>query len=213
MTNSKPSSLPSPPIWQAEKHLQSGDRIWILTDVQSYGSSYYPWSDPQALFRIGVYDLRTRKVGLANFGRDLAFALLKASLPPPPWKMPLPCGVAIHRVGHDHEPKGRYLVSVKPVPIEPEWYSVLPGAMRMFFQTAHCANSELGMWDDLVARAARENAIESVALRKTVPFSAGDIRTAIGDPEAEVTSVLQKLVDDGKLLVSGQKRGTRYRLA
>jgi len=53
----------------------------------------------------------------------------------------------------------------------------------------------------------------SRSLRKLIPFSSGDIKIAIGDPEANVTSVLQKLVADGKLLVSGKKRGTKYRVA
>lgn len=124
-----------------------------------------------------------------------------------------PCAVAIQREAHDGEPKGRYLVAAEPVAIEPEWYAVLPGAMKMFAQTAHSPNSSPGMWDDSVARATKDDAIESAALRRITPFSAGDIRTAIGDPEADVTSVLQKLVANGKLVTWGQKRGTKYRVA
>lgn len=58
------------------------------------------------------------------------------------------------------------------------------------------------------------DAFQRAAIGKTIPFSAGDIRRAIGDPNAEVTSVLQKLVADGKLLPpTGKKRWTRYRVA
>jgi hypothetical protein len=70
------------------------------------------------------------------------------------------------------------------------------------------------MWQDVVARAAPESAIEQAALSKTVWFSAGDIRRAIGDPQAEVTRVLKNLVLEGKLLPpTGKKRGTKYRVA
>jgi hypothetical protein len=122
-----------------------------------------------------------------------------------------PFAVELHRQAHDGEPKGRYLVHAERVAIQPPWWSVLPTAFRMFDRTAHCPNSAQAMWDDLVARAARENAVEGAAMRCTAPFSAGDIRAAIGDPKAEVTCVLQKLVADGKLASWGKKRGTKYR--
>jgi hypothetical protein len=75
-------SLPTP-YWQDEKHLVSGERFWILTGIQMYHSPYYPWSTAQQLFRVGIYDLNTQHVGLAHFGRDIAFALLKAGAAPP----------------------------------------------------------------------------------------------------------------------------------
>jgi hypothetical protein len=201
------------PQWQEEKHLQSGDAFWILTDVQSYVSSFYAWSDPQQLFRVGVYDLKANRVGLANFGRDTAFALLKAGLPAPPWDRVAPSGIVLHRASHDGEPKGRYLVSAESIPIQPSWYGILPTAFAMLDRTAHHPSFTPGAWNDLVARAARENAIERAAMGSSVPFSAGDIRAVIGDPGADVTSVLKRLVAEGKLTVSGKKRGTKYRRA
>jgi len=200
------------PHWQDEKHLRSGDCVWILTDIQSFESSYLPWSKPQDLFEVGIYDLETQKVGLARFGKDLAYALIKLGLPPPPWDRVAPFAVALRRQAHDGEPKGRYLVSAEEIPVQPQWWGVLPTAFKLLYRTPHCPNSKPGMWDDLVARATRENAIEQYALRRLVPFSAGDIKIAIGDPKADVTSVLQRLVADGKLASWGKKRGTKYRV-
>ncbi len=98
------------------------------------------------------------------------------------------------------------------MPVEPAWWSVLPRAFKLFDASTHRPNFTPGMWDDLCARASKEIAIEHTALQSAVPFSAGDMRIAIGDPEADVTPVLQRLVADGKLLVSGSKRWTRYRV-
>ena len=120
MNTSSPSAVP-PPAWQPERHLHSGDRIWFLTDIERYTSSYYAWSVPQELFRAGVYDLATGKIGLVVFGRDIAFAFMKIRLPPPPWKQPTSFGIELHREGHDDdEEKGRYLVQARLVPLEPD---------------------------------------------------------------------------------------------
>jgi hypothetical protein len=194
------AQLPPPSIlWQPEKHLRSADRIWILTDLQAYDSRYLPWSKEQ-LFRVGILDLETDHVGLAHFGRDLARAMVRALVPPPPWLAPMPFGLLLHRRPHDKEEKGRYVARVELLTLEPELWSIVPAATKMFDRTAHSPNSAPGMWQDFVARAAQENAIEAAALRKTIPFSAGDIRTAIGDPDAEVTTVLKRLVEEGKPL-------------
>jgi hypothetical protein len=214
-----PPSPPQPPsatvVWQNEKHLQSGDRVWILSDVESYSSSYYPYSEPQELFKVGVYDLASEKIGFATFGRDIAYAMMRAKLPPPPWKQSMPFGIAVRRLLHDDgEEKGRYVVKVHQVPITSSLLSVVRVAKKKFAGTIHCANSTFGMWDDLVSRAAKENAIEAAALSMVGPFSAGDVRAKIGDPDAEVTYVLKRLVLEGKLLPpTGRKRGTRYQVA
>jgi hypothetical protein len=215
MTTPSPTQPPpSTPTWQLEKHVQSGDRIWILTDIENYSSSYYSYSQPQELFRVGIYDLRTQHVGMANFGRDIAQAMMRAKLPPPPWKQPLPFGIAVQRLSHDGEEKGRYVVRVQLLDIDPALLAVVPAAKKKFAQTAHCPTSAPGMWDDFVKRAAKENAIEAAALSMVGPFSAGDVRAKIGDPDAEVTSVLKRLVLEGKLLPpTGKKRGTRYQVA
>jgi hypothetical protein len=47
--------------------------------------------------------------------------------------------------------------------------------MALIFAYALRLIDAQGTRDDLVARAARENAIEQAALRKTIPFTAGDI--------------------------------------
>jgi hypothetical protein len=46
------------PQWQSEKHLQSGDRVWILTDVQSYQSSAgsQPHGTSRTVFFAGSWD-------------------------------------------------------------------------------------------------------------------------------------------------------------
>ena len=106
---------------------------------------------------------------------------------------PLPFGLALHRLPHaEKEEKGRYISTVEHLPIEPELQCILAPAMKMFDRTPLSPNSMPGMWDDFVARGAQERAIEAAAMRKAVPFSAGDIRrTAIpGDPgRQKVTSV------------------------
>jgi len=202
------------PTWQAEKHLQSGDRVWILTDVEAYSSSFYAWSEPQELFRVGIYDLRTQHVGLANFGRDVAYALTRAGVPAPPWRDPLPHGVELHRISHDGEERGRYVTTVTLIPIDAKVMAAVPAVKKVFAGTGHRPNATPGLWSDLVLRAARENAVQAAALAMVGPFSAGDVRKKLGDPEAEVTSALKRLVREGKLLPpTGKKRGTRYLVA
>ena len=207
------SPIPTP-AWQPEKHLQSGDRVWILTDVECYESRYLPWSEPQELFRVGIYDLASQRIGFANFGRDIAFAMMKAGLlPAPPWKQPLPFGVALHRQPHDGEEKGRYRGRVELLEIDPVFHGIVAGAKKRFSAEGHYPGCPTGIWDDLIARASRENAIESAALKMVGPFSAGDIKRSVGK-ELDVTSVLRRLVEEGKLLPpTGKKRGTRYEVA
>ncbi len=206
-------STTSLPSWQPEKRLQSGSRVWILTDVESYDFCFYDWSVPQESFRVGVYDLETTKIGWANFGRDIAYAMVKAGVQPPPWKEPLPFGIELHRDPHANgEGKGRFTGWVDLITLDPELVKVLPVALKNFAD--HRANATPGMWDDFVARARRDNAIEAAALSMVGLFSAGDVRKKIGDPNADVTPVLKRLVREGKLLPPvGKKRGTRYQVA
>jgi hypothetical protein len=195
--------------WQPEKRLRSGSRVWILTDVQSYDFCFYDWSVPQESFRVGVYDLETKKIGWANFGRDIAYAMVKAGVQPPPWKEPMPFGIELHRDPHANgEEKGRFTGWVDLIILDPELLAIVPIAMKKFAD--HRPNSTPGMWDDFGARAAEERAIELAALGMVGPFSAGDLRRKLEDPKAKVTPVLQRLVREGKLLSSGKKRGTRY---
>lgn len=54
------------------------------------------------------------------------------------------------------------------------------------------------------------NMIENLAAEK--PISNADVRSATGLDRAEVRSLLASLVRDGRLLQTGQRRGTRYRV-
>ena len=90
----------------------------------------------------------------------------------------------------------------------------MPVAKKKFAFAGHSLNATPGICDELVWRAARENAIEAAALAIVGPLAAGDVRAAIGDPTADVTPVLQRLVEEGKLLPpTGKKRWTRYAVA
>jgi hypothetical protein len=204
---------PQPPIldWQPEKHLRSGDRVWILTDVESFESCYLAWSPPQQLFRVGIYDLATKKIGFAVFGKDLAYAILKAGIAAPPWSSPAPFGIQLHREAHDDDEKGRYRATVELLPIESVVAGVVAeGRRALASDSEHTPNALAGMWSELAQRAASENAIETGILGMFGPFSAGDVKKAIGDPDADVTPVLQRLVKEGKLLPpTGKKRWTR----
>jgi hypothetical protein len=202
------------PVLQNDKHLRNDDSVWILTDVEAYDSSFYGYSDPQLLFKVGVYDLITKRIGFATFGKDMAYSMLKAGLAPPPWKTPQPLGVTLHRHAHDDEPKGRYLTTATLVPIEPLLHSVVAPARAIFVAMKHWPNAYLGIWEEQEKRATRDNAIECAVLQIVGLFSAGDIRKACGASAAEVTLALKKLVAEGKLLPpTGTKRGTKYRVA
>jgi hypothetical protein len=205
------SSNPSPRTidWQPERHLRSGDHFWIITDIQVFTSSYFAWSPPQQLFKVGIYDLTTERIGLATFGRDIAYAILKAGITPPPWSSPAPFGIALTREGHDRGAKGRYVTTAAVVPLDPGLMRIVPEA-RKRIATQHYPNAVPGVWSDLVFRAAREKAIESAALGMVGLFSVGDIKKIVGK-DVDVTPVIQRLAEEGKLLPPiGKKRGTRY---
>lgn len=209
-----PSSPPNViPSWQPEKHLQSGDRIFIVTDVERFTSKYYGWSTPQKLFRVGIYDLATGRIGYANFGRDIASFMMKAGLPAPPWTRPMQFGVAVYRASHDGEPNGRFRGRVELVQLEPAIASIGPIARKLFSRGSSTPNAVPGMWQDLEDRAREENAIEAAVRGMAGSFSAGDVKKIVGK-DVDVTPVLQRLVAEGTLLPpTGKKRGTRYRHA
>lgn len=201
------------PTWQPEKHLHSGDRIWILTDIERYGSRFHPWSEEQKMFRVGIYDLGTRCVGLAHFGRDIAFEILKAGVDAPPWNAPLAFGIELHRDAHEHNEGGRYRGRAILLDLPPEAVALGQAARKMLAGATFSPNAVPGMWKDLEVRATKERAIEAAveSMRGRGPFAAGDIRKIVG-PEADVTASLQRLVEDGVLLPpTGRKRGTKYR--
>jgi hypothetical protein len=198
--------------WQRDKHLRSGDRFWILTDVHSYEDSYYSTSEPQQLFRVGIYDLSTKAFGYATFGRDIARALLEAGMSPAPWASPLPAAIELHRAPHGPNPEGRFKVTATLLELPSDAAKVQQAARDIFrhFQT----NATQGMWNDLAASAARNRAIRSAvdSMRPKGDFSASDIKEIVGS-QVIVSPVLAELVEDGVLIQSGKKRGTRYRFA
>jgi hypothetical protein len=202
------------PSLQDDKHLGSGDSVWILTDVEAYESSFYGWSEPQLLFKVGVYDLATQKLGFATFGRDIAYSLLKAGLAPPPWTTPQAFGITLHRHSHDGEERGRYLTTVSLLPIEPALLAIVVPAGARFVRMKHWPNAYQGIWREQEERATQDNAIESACLGMSGSFRAGDVKKACGVPDANVTPILKRLVIEGKLLPpTGKKRGTRYQVA
>ena len=204
-----PTSLPD---YQPEKHLQSGDRVWFLTNIEKYESSYKPWSAPQTLFRAGIYDLNTGKIGVAHFGKDIALALLKIGRPPPPWTTPRAFAVSIHRRSHGNTSEGRFRVWAVRIDLDPNVLPLAQQAQRKLAREFSC-NAVQGMWRDLEAKAKEELAIEAAVKTMTGPFAMGDIKAIVGH-DVSVTPTLQRLVEDGILAPpTGKKRGTRYQLA
>lgn len=202
MTNAPPPATPS---WQPDKILSAHDRIWVITDVESDYSSYYPWSEPQELFKVGIYDLTTRKIGFARFGRDTAYALLKVGLAPPPWNAPLSFAVEIRREGADGEPKGRHPTQAVLTDLDASVVALAPMVMKVFAQLGHRPNASLGMWDDLDARAKKENATERAALSMSGIFKASDVKGIVGKT-INVSSSLRRLVEEGRLVMVSAKK-------
>ena len=195
-------------IWQAPKQLQAHDKVWFLTDVQRELSRFLPWSEPQELFKVGAYDLTTGKIGFVRFGRDIAFALRKLGLPPPPWKTAAPFAVELHRYHHVGREKGRYRTWASRIELDPALLPLAPEARRRFAREGHCPNSKVGMWDCFEVRASRENAIERAALSMAGVFKAADVKAIVGD--INVSPVLKRLVEEGRLVPASPKT---YRVA
>ena len=152
---------------------------------------------------------------MRHWAGDIAYAILKADITPPPWSVAQPFGFALYRPAHDDEPKGRYLTTATLVPIEPTLHAMVAPARAMFVVMKHWPNAYPGIWQKEEERASRENAIEAAALRMTASFGAGDVRkvSAIDDAHM-ITRVLKRLVAEGKLMPpTGTKRGTTYRVA
>lgn len=200
MTN---AASPSPrtqtvPAWQPDKMLGAHDRVLFLTGIERESAAYLPWAEPQELFKVGVYDLATNKIGFARFGRDIAFALLKAGIAPPPWNAPQSFGVEIHRAGHPGENKGRQYTWATLIDLEPTIFAVAPIARRTLLSVGHYPNVPRGEWSDLEERARSELAIEAAALSMPGVFKASSIEEKIGD-DPRISSVLQRLVRERRL--------------
>ena len=197
---------------QPARHLASGDRVWILTGVECFDSAFYPWSTSQRLFRVGVLDLATNELRLCTFGRDIASAMLKAGLPPLPWKSPQKFAIELHRRSHGPNSKGRYITTVSLVEVEPKLQAVVPVAKKAFADL--CPSAQADEWNECGERAERDKRIETAALTMTSPFTMKDICTATGDSHNNVVTVIKRLVREQKLVPPvGAKRPQKYEVA
>lgn len=207
MTKNKPL-----PPWQDARRLASGDRTWILTDVEECSSSFLPWSKPQRLFKVGAFDLRSKCLGFFTFSLDDVRGMLRAGIPSAPWAAPQTHGIEITRLAHDDgEEKGRFVVTVDLLDVPPELQAIASVAKNAFWHAAHTPNATPGMWKDLVDAVDREQRIEAAALGMTGLFTASDVQAIVG-VGVNVLAVLKKLVKGEKLQRFGQTRGTRYRV-
>lgn len=193
-------------LWQQEKMLHAGDRIVILTDVQTVWSRYYDYSPEQELFRVGCFDARSGAIGFFKFGRDLAFDLIMGGVAVAPWgTSALPIGVEVHRRSHGNHAEGRFRGKVSVFKVEPDVLAIVPEARRRFRQEGHFPNATIGMWAKLEARAKSELAIEVAALARIGVFKAEDIRAIVGD-DKRISRVLRRLVEEGRLTPVSPKK-------
>lgn len=204
--NASPSpSTHTIPAWQPDKMLGAHDRVLFLTGIEREFSAYHPWSKHQELFKVGVYDLATGKIGFARFGRDIAFAIIKAGIAPPPWSAPQPVGVEIHRAGHPGENKGRQHTWATLIDLDPAVLAIAPLARRRILSEGHHPNLPLGSWADLEERAKSELRIEAAALAMPGTFKASDIKKIVGD-DKRISRVLRGLVREGRLTPVSAKK-------
>jgi len=202
---------PPKPPWQAEKRLSSSDKIWILTDIETHSSSFRPGSAEQWWFKVGAYDLRTNCIGFIRFSIDDVRGILRAGLPAAPWNAPLAHGIDVTRLAHEGKCEGRYAVTVKLVDIDPALHSIVPAAKRIFRDAYLSPNAVPGMWKKVVDEVAREKQIEAAALGLIGLFSASDVHALVG-AGINVSPVLKRMVNDGRLDRFGKTRGTQYRV-
>lgn len=219
MDHSPSPTTTHPFTFQGKKRLKSQDRIWIVTDVQSYTQSLYHWSSPQQWFRAGGIDLDANADGMhhlviAEWTTDDMKAILKAGMAvgigAPPWRAPLSHGFELTRIYHGDQEKGRFREKVALIDLDPELKK--QGAMlRSHFERTMGlrGNSNPGMWQSIVDWAVRENAIEAAALSLEGWFAAKDVKKVVGD--INVTPSLSRMVKDGLLISNGKaKKGSKY---
>lgn len=202
---------PACPSWQETKRLSCGDKILILTDVETSTSSFYPCSAEQRWFTVGAYDFRTECIGFFRFSLDDAKGLLRAGLAPPPWNAPQACGVEVSRLAHrGGEEKGRFVVTAKLVSIDPSLLGIIPAAKKAFWHAGFVPNATPDMWKDLVDAVAKEKQIENVILGMNGMFTANDVALLVsGD---NYSPILRRLVKEGRVERFGRTRGTQYRV-
>lgn len=211
MTHSPSSAtIVTPFTYEGEKRLRSKDRVWLVTDVQSYTSAMYGCSTPQRWYRAGALCLDTNHLALVEFTKDDVRAMLKAGLQPAPWAAPRPYGIEVTRIYHGDQEKGRFREMVALIDLDPELKK--HGAMlrkRFEREMGIRGNTTPGVWKEAVAWAARANAIERAALSLDGWFAARDVKAIVGD--INVSATLLRMVKDGLLIPNGKaRRGSKY---
>lgn len=202
---------PTCPSWQETKRLSSGDKIWILTDVETSTSSFLPWSTEQRWYTVGAYDFRTECIGFFRFSLDDAKGLLRAGLAPPPWNSSQSHGVEVFRLAHeDGEEKGRFVVRGKLFDIASEVKAIEPTAKTAFWHAGLTPNATPDMWEDLVDLVTKEKRIEAAILGTNGMFTANDVALLV--PGDNYSPILQRLVKEGRVERFGRARGTQYRV-
>lgn len=199
------------PPWQDTKRLSSGDKIWILTDIETSTSSFYPCSTEQRWFTVGAYDFRTECIGFFRFSLDDVRGILRAGLPPAPWRSSQSHGVEVFRLAHeDGEEKGRFVVTVKLFDIPSEVKAIESAAKSAFWHAGLTPSSTPGMWQDLVDAVAKDKKIEAAILGTNGMFTANDIALLV--PGDNCSLILRRLVKEGRVERFGRTRATQYRV-
>jgi hypothetical protein len=200
--------------WQDEQRLRSGDRVWLITDVGCFTSAMWGASTPQKWYRAGGLDLATNRLGYFIFSTDDVRAMIKAGIPPAPWKMRQARGIELIRFTHGGQKEGRFREAVLMIRLDSELLAQGP-ALRHYFvrNLTFKGNAKPGMWQGIVDWAARENRLEAEALKMVGWFSAGDLKAMTG-ATGSVSSLLRRLVKERRLLSNGKtRRSARYMVA
>lgn len=202
---------------QPEKRLASGDKFWFLTDIQAEWRSYYSNSTPQRWFRVGAFDLKSRKVSYVHFSLDDVSGLLRAGMNPGPWLAPRSHGVDVKRIAHcGGKEKGRFNVDITLIEIDPTDAWIAAEARRLFAKDGFWVNSTRDMWKKQAESVAQEKAIEAAALARTRQFAARDVKADVKKVlgrEVSVSAVLKRLVEERRLVPFGKGRARTYEVA
>lgn len=220
MDHSPSPATTTPFTFQGKKRLKSRDRIWIVTDVQSYTQALYHWSSPQQWFRAGGIDLDATVDGMhhlviAEWTTDDMKAILKAGMAvgigAPSWRTPLSHGFELTRIYHGDQEKGRFRERVALIDLDPELLKQGAKLRKMFEQQYGLrGNLAPGACQEMVEWAQHENRIETAALSLEGWFAARDVKAVIGE-DINVSPALARMVKDGLLIPNGKaKRGAKY---
>jgi hypothetical protein len=171
-----------------------------------YSSSVQLWH------KVGALDLDSGRLGYFTFSVDDRRAMVAANCPLPPWTQPLPVGIEVCRRAHDGNRMGRYKVRMTRIDLDPITLAMGETAKKMIAHDGHTPNSTPGIWSHLIASATLEATIEKAALAMVGSYAAGDLKKIVG-AEVNVTPVLQRLVEEKRLVAVGKKKGTRYEIA